>query len=111
MIKVRAALKPKVRVEDVQDSGTGSGTDPETSCPDTSVEGPRPEAGSEATPTPAVEREECGDVDDGVLATPGGIGDPDSTDTHPVDPAAATQLSDLLQRPVQESIPWDLTQQ
>ena len=89
MIKVRAALKPKVRVEDFRDSSAGSDINPETSCPDTSVTGPRPEAGGEATPTLAVEREQHGDVDDGSPASLGGTADPDSTDTFPVDPAAA----------------------
>ena len=114
--KMKTAPKPKVKVHNIQDSGLGSsGTetdpdpDPETSCPDTSVKGPRPAAGSEAIPTLIVERDH-GDMDDRVLATPGGTGDPGYT-VCPMNPAAATQLSDLLQRSVQKSIKWDLTQQ
>ena len=83
-MKVGAAPELNVRVEDIRNSRTGSDPDPETSYPDTSVE-----TDSEVNPTPAVGGEEQGDVDDGVSATPGGTGDPDSIDVRPVDPAAA----------------------
>ena len=52
----------------------------------------------------AVNGKERGDVDDGVPATLGGTGDPDSIDMHPMDLTTVTQLSDRLHGQVQESI-------
>ena len=92
--------------------GVGSDADSEHSCPGMAVESPRPEATRDESSSLNVFIREHNDMDDGAIpATPGGTGAPDSMDAHPVDLATVTEPSDLLRGQVQESIPWDLSQQ